>query len=113
MPVSIDVRLRVLAIVLVIALGPSTSELVESAVHLVQHGDLAHGADHPGGESDEHGCSALFHTCGCCHTGPTAVASRSRAGSAPSAPPSLALMIDIPRVFGRGNEPPPHRPPIA
>jgi hypothetical protein len=50
---------------------PSSGELTELAVHVLEHGDSAHsesaGHERPDGD-DEHGCSGTFHLCLCHHT---------------------------------------------
>ena len=64
-------RARFLAFLLVLSIVPSSMELIEIAVHWIEHGDLAHAdADGHGSSAlgtDEHGCSGTFHLCGC-HT---------------------------------------------
>ncbi len=42
-------------------------DVIESAIHLAEHGDLAHDSHDRGGAplgSGEHGCSGTFHLCG-------------------------------------------------
>ncbi len=106
--------LRLLALVLLFAVLP-TVELIEQAVHVVEHaidGDApTHSAHHDDSHGDEHGCTGLVHLCGCHHTQITAstVATTSRAvetlaSLAPSAPGTLRGLTSIA---------PPHRPPIA
>src|SRR5688572_3511361 len=68
---SVPLRIRILALALVLAILPTTGEMLELVVHLARHGDVAHevGDDHgsaPMG-TDEHGCSGTFHLCPC-HT---------------------------------------------
>ena len=58
--------MRALAILLLLAVLP-TAELVEQAVHVIEH--VAHGeapghsAHHDGQPGDEHGCTGLVHLC--------------------------------------------------
>lgn len=61
-------RSRVCALFLALTMVPGAAEIVESAVHLLTEGHLAHatpdGDDHePAGP--EHGCTPIFHFCGC------------------------------------------------
>jgi hypothetical protein len=102
-----------LVLVLIFSVTPMASETVELLVHAIEHGDLAHGGAHEESAEDEHGCSTLFHMCGCHASAPTVVV-QSRAWTpaafshihrfAPKAPATSA---------GRGSEAPPLRPPIA
>ncbi|MFT3700157.1 MAG: hypothetical protein QM831_43830 [Kofleriaceae bacterium] len=65
---------RLLALLVVLAIAPGLSEIVEAVVHFATYGDLAdQPGDHHGtpfGEG-EHGCSGTFHI-GNCHGGQTA-----------------------------------------
>jgi hypothetical protein len=64
-----SVRARFLALLLVLAIWPSTGETAEYVVHWIQYGDAAHAAGDAHEESpigaDEHGCSGMFHLCSC------------------------------------------------
>lgn len=102
--------MRSMALVLAIGMTPVVSEVVEIAVHLVEHGDLSHysGDEQPAG--DEHGCSVLCHSCG--------QASGVALSMKPSADPrpvggSRADFAPLPPEHGRAATPPPHPPPIA
>ncbi len=57
------------ALLLVFSMTPGAGELAESTVHLVTHGDNAHGdsAGHQdrGESGGEHGCSGPYHSCSC------------------------------------------------
>ncbi len=89
-------------------------EIVEAAVHWIEHGDSAHadrGHESSALGTDEHGCSGTFHLCGC-HTAsvlaPSVVADlnafsslEDEAGTEPASRP------------GEGASAPPIRPPIA
>jgi hypothetical protein len=107
------VRSRVLALLLAVLMTPAAAELIETAVHVVEHGDLGHLAVHgdaPLG-GDEHGCSAVFHVCGC-HTSsslPSVSASRPTTPQAHHA----ATLLAYSQHYGLGNPPPPLRPPIV
>jgi len=59
--------LQILAVFLAWQMVPGSAEIVENAVHLIVHGDTAHGsADADHGEGDpEHGCSGSVHLCSC------------------------------------------------
>ncbi len=64
-----NIRLsKVCAFLLVLAISPGFGEIVENAAHLFAEGHLAHVA--PEGDrheptGPEHGCTPLFHFCGC------------------------------------------------
>jgi len=62
--------LRALAFVLAFLLTPGSSEVVESTVHLVANGHLAHAVDDEehAPHGDEHGCTGVMHSCAC-HAG--------------------------------------------
>ena len=107
-------RTWILALLLTLSLLPSM-EVIELAVHLVQHGDLAHG-DRDGHEksalgSDEHGCSGTFHLCGC-HTA-SALASAEISAHAIHCPTSRDACFPSAGRDGLGATAPPIRPPIA
>lgn len=109
------VRRKILVLLLLFTLTPSASELVETVAHVALHGDYVHADDgrHPSSPAgDEHGCSPLFHTCGC-HSnalGATTVAQALKT----AAPPPRDATVDAPATsHEREPEPPPHRPPIA
>ncbi|MCP3960121.1 MAG: hypothetical protein GY719_19930 [bacterium] len=56
------------ALVLCLAMMPGAIELVENAAHLVNEGHLAHAAgdgDRHEPAGPEHGCTPIFHFCGC------------------------------------------------
>ncbi|OGQ10239.1 MAG: hypothetical protein A2138_15105 [Deltaproteobacteria bacterium RBG_16_71_12] len=66
--------MRSVAIVLALVLFPGMAEAVEDVAHLVAEGHTLHasaiaddGNDAAEHTDSEHGCSALFHMCGC-HT---------------------------------------------
>lgn len=106
---------RVIAVLLVLALWPGTAELAEAAVHLTEHGDLAHGAgDEHGGTplgQDEHGCSGAFHLCSC-HCAPSVTAALPLALAVVTFEGAL-VASRVPRDRGgRGLTAPPTRPPI-
>jgi hypothetical protein len=110
------VRRLALVLLLIFSVTPMASEMAELVVHVLEHGDLAHGASHeqdaPAGE-DEHCCSSMFHTCGCHASAPSTTELASS-----SLPSGLTLrkaprLVDPTSSYGRGAEAPPHRPPIA
>ena len=93
---------------------PTAPEVTETAVHLLTHGDSPHAADggHDESGTDEHGCTPLFHLCGCHAPAPTAtsgvVAMRASLADVTS--------LELPPVaasLSRATDPPPIRPPIA
>jgi hypothetical protein len=99
-----------MALVLVIGLTPIGSEVVEVAVHLVEHGDLSHysGDDQP--SDQEHGCSVLCQPCG--HA--TAIPLPSPSCGATQPPRDWRVdFAPVPDVHGVAAAPPPHPPPIA
>ena len=108
-------RIRILALALVLAILPTTGEMLELVVHLARHGDVAHevGDDHgsaPMG-TDEHGCSGTFHLCPC-HT------AQATTPAACDVPPrvTMARRIDAlgpPARGGLDAPAPSFRPPIA
>lgn len=59
---------RICALLLALILMPGVFELVENAVHLAGKGHLAHATpdgDRHESAGDEHGCTPIFHACGC------------------------------------------------
>ncbi len=59
---------KICALVLAMAMMPGAFELLENAAHVAVEGHLAHAAA-AGDEHDptgpEHGCTPIFHSCGC------------------------------------------------
>lgn len=108
-----------LALLLILAIAPSMSELVELVIHYAAFGDVAdhdgdpHGDRTPLGQG-EHGCSGTFHL-GSCHSGQptTGVASTPTIADA-TAPRVDVSVIDLPTdLHGLGAAAPELRPPIA
>jgi len=99
-----------MALVLAIGLTPIASEVIEVAVHLVEHRDLSHysGDDQP--LDQEHGCTVLCHSCG--HATATPLASPSHR-DAPLFRNRRVEFAPLPDVPGRAATPPPHPPPIG
>ena len=61
-------RSKICAFILALAMTPGAVEILENAAHLVTEGHLAHVA--PDGDrhepaGPEHGCTPVFHHCGC------------------------------------------------
>ena len=59
---------RICAFLLAFALAPGAFEVMENAAHLLTEGHLAHAAadgDQHAPAGPEHGCTPIFHTCGC------------------------------------------------
>jgi hypothetical protein len=104
----------ILVITLLLSLLPSL-EAVELAVHLIEHGDLAHGRDDAHEKSamgsDEHGCTGTFHLCGC-HTVSAIAASDRRVLVIDDLSILIARFSPIERD-GLGATAPPIRPPIS
>jgi hypothetical protein len=104
---------RALAILLLLAVLP-TAELVEQAVHVIEH--VAHGetpghsAHHDQEPGDEHGCTGLVHLCATHQVQVTTFAlpvmttSETIAVVVAKLPPPLA---------DKNALEPPHRPPIG
>ena len=103
-------------LVLVLAMCPAASELLEVGIHLVRYGDDAHahadGDDHgEGSPNDEHGCSELFHLCAC-HTTVTPVL-HQHVVALSDAPLTLQTCFHVDDAPGREDPEPPVRPPIS
>ena len=112
--VVVLVRARILALLLVLSIVPSTMELVEAVVHWAEHGDSAHGDGHASsalGGTDEHGCSGTFHLCAC-HTANVLAPSVVLDLNVYSFLDYEACSAPASRV-GLGATAPPIRPPIA
>lgn len=63
-----DWRSKICALVLALAMVPGAFEVMENAAHLVSEGHLAHAAangDQHEPTDPEHGCTSVFHFCGC------------------------------------------------
>lgn len=58
---------RYIAVLLVFLMTPAAGEVAENIVHFVVNGHTAHAVDDAAHQPDdrEHGCSGLFHVCGC------------------------------------------------
>lgn len=102
-----------LALIVVLALVP-TVEVVEQAVHLIEHGagvdehDLGH---HDHGDDGANGCAELSHLSGA-GLGPVSDP-RVVTAAAPSAATSTLDYLAVDAWRDRGSPPPPHRPPIG
>lgn len=109
-----SVRQKLITVVLLFAMSPSVTELVEWGVHAITHGDFAHAADGSHDErpaEDEHGCTPLMHTCGCHRS-----AAATDTGLASTVDPVAAGVVGLlePRAGqSRPADAPPVRPPIA
>jgi hypothetical protein len=61
-------RSEICALLLALAMMPGALEIIESAAHLVTEGHWAHAAstdDRHEPSGPEHGCTPIFHFCGC------------------------------------------------
>ena len=70
---------RICALILALAMMPGLVEVMENATHLVAEGHLAHSVaqdDQHEPTGPEHGCTAVFHLCGC-HSSLAFVATRA------------------------------------
>ena len=105
--------MRALAILLLLAVLP-TAELVEQAVHFIEH--VAHGeppshsAHHDSEPGDEHGCTGLVHLCATNHGQVMTFAIPAMTTSETIAVVSVALP---PPLADKNSLEPPHRPPIG
>ncbi len=108
-----SVRQKLIAVVLLFAMTPSVSELVEWGVHALAHGDFAHAADgsHDEPAGDEHGCTPLMHACGC-HRGAAATDGGSPVMAAPGST-GASIPLEPPSGRSRLADAPPRRPPIV
>jgi hypothetical protein len=109
------VRARIVALLIVLSIVPSSMELIEVAVHWIEHGDLAHG-DQDGHDTsalgtDEHGCSGTFHLCGC-HTASVLAPSIATVVHGFDAIDTRMCFTPVTRA-GLGAMAPPIRPPIG
>lgn len=90
---------KICALLLALAMMPGAFEIMENASHLATEGHLAHSAaeeDDHDSPSPEHGCTAIFHFCGC-HA--------NLAFFGGSTPPVTALTnIDSVDDLGRGSQ---------
>lgn len=98
---------------LVNGLVPGIAEAMESAVHFVKTGHVAHsipGEDDLGDQGPEHSCGATFHRCDCCTASPSTAAVRNEL-SMPAPTPATTLTAAVIDLGRRALEPP-YRPPI-
>jgi hypothetical protein len=118
-PVSVNVVRLLVVLALLWTVTPTAPEVTETAVHLLSHGDAPHtpAADHDGdhedaGGTDEHGCTPLFHLCGCHAPALTATSGRVAMAAALDDVTSLELP-PLAASQSRASDPPPIRPPIG
>lgn len=103
---------RLLVVVVILQFTPMLSELAEWSGHYLRHGDFAHRAGHArNDEPDEHGCTPVFHACGC-HAGTSATPAASSFADAAPAPRGFATS-HLTSSRTRNIDSPPHRPPIV
>ena len=100
--------------VMVYAMAPGTSEIVENVFHLLAEGHAAHelaDADHaPQGE--EHGCSGTFHMCHC-HSSTTFVSGAGAPEVEAAAEHRQRLSWDVDDARAEGCRADMFRPPAA
>ena len=103
----------VLVLLLIFTMTPSASEAMELVAHAVVFGDYAHAEDdaHSGQGGDEHGCTPLFHQCGCHASGVGTAAVQALALRFAQAP-QVATVTPPTESLDRDSEPPPQPPPI-
>lgn len=91
-----------------------TVEVVEAVVHWIDHGDLAHSSQAEHGNelgTDEHGCTGIFHLCGC-HTASVIAPAGREDVRGLWVTDGEASFSSVERA-GLGANAPPIRPPIA
>jgi hypothetical protein len=107
--------LRAFVIVAVIqGLTPGLDEVVETVVHLVATGRLAHGPEprDPGARGAEHSCGVTLHTCSCC-TGQPLTTSREAIGTLQPAALVHECAPPASRLVAEREPSRPSRPPIG
>jgi hypothetical protein len=106
---------RWLTFLVVLTITPCASEIVETVAHAVSDGDYVHAENshHRSGPGAEHGCTPLFHSCGCHGSSLTVISTAAPRGSNRLPLCRAALAGPPDRAHGRGSEPPPLPPPIA
>lgn len=118
--------MRVLALILAVTLCPGVAEAAEDFAHYVAEGHTLHEpavaeASHEGHDDhekehgdDEHGCTALFHLCGCHSPTPSQVTVRLEVHRSADLHATVAGVLAFldrrPRDGVRGET---FRPPIA
>ncbi len=112
---------RLVGLLLVALLLPGWNELLESVGHLLNDGHMPHSTQHElasGDEThrdhtDEHGCTAMAHNCGCHFSAPGVLDDPN------AAPASIFAALDASVHAHEGTHPtswanaPPTRPPIV
>jgi hypothetical protein len=108
-----------MAMTLVFLLSPGAAEATENIVHIATGHGFAHAAhedDHHHDEptTDEHGCSATFHSCGCCATVVPFAVRSPLVATTPDSDDARVLPMPEP-AEGHGREPLHNllRPPIG
>ena len=102
----------IVAIVLLLSVTPGMSEVVETAAHVIAHGDLPHHDDaSDSGGCDEHTCTPLAHNCACHASMFAQTATRQPFEARADVTLTRCALAAI--VCGRAGDPPPLRPPIA
>jgi len=111
------VVVRLLVLLLALAVVPAVGDMVETAVHAVEYGDLGHAASDPhedaSGDGDEHGCTPMAHLCACHASSPVAPIALALTVAPPAEARPRVLAWSSPGVQDRGPAAPPTRPPIA
>lgn len=110
-----DVYRKLAVLVLVLAICPAASELLEVGIHLAAYGDLGHAGGDDHGETspnEEHGCSELFHMCGC-HAHITPLLQQASVFAWDAYPRSFAVSFRVDSDTGLDDPEPPLRPPAS
>ncbi|MCG8420570.1 MAG: hypothetical protein MJE77_21755 [Proteobacteria bacterium] len=105
----------IIAIFLTYLMIPGAGELTENAVHLITHGDTAHGGGDGHSDTDpsgEHGCSGPYHTC-LCHKSSTFLAADALFTTAVTASAERCAVSGGDSVHPSGFVSELFRPPIA
>lgn len=108
--------MRVIAILIALAVAPGATEMARDAAHWMAEGHTPHAqavtsVDHvehashehheKEHENQEHGCSALFHVCGCHSPAPSVVSSHLTVGTSEL---HRALLVTVPEELRRAAD---------
>jgi hypothetical protein len=114
-PILCCVFRAVVVSVLIVAMCPAASELLEVGIHVVRHGDYVHAEGDAHGDAspnEEHGCSELFHRCAC-HVQVTPLLQQPVQMVSDSQPRAVLALAYADNASGLDDPEPPLRPPIS
>lgn len=111
------VLVRLLILLVTLAVVPVAGDVMETTVHAIEYGDLAHapGDEHesaPCGQ-DEHGCTPTMHLCTCHPSAPVVPTVMAVVATPPTSAPPAQMTWMLLGSDDRGAMAPPTRPPIA